>query len=140
MFGLHITKGYLRELACSATSDFLENQTPLTEAVVKVASACGKDLTAEHVRRICEMTYHDAYERMHKETATADRYISFDPPDPNTAIGMLRARRVESPEKVASFSGNGVGQMTKFASAGGRAKFEPANAFDALVGSVAAPG
>ena len=59
MFGLHITKGYLRELACSAASDFLENQTPLTEAVVKVASACGKDLTAEHVRRISEMTYHD---------------------------------------------------------------------------------
>jgi len=136
MFGLSITKDYLRELACCAASDFLENQTPLTEAVVKVAAACEKDLTAEHVRRICEMTYHDTYERMHKEASTADRYISFDPPDPNTAIGMLRARKVESPEKVASVPlGQGL-TMDKLASNSGRAKFQPANAFDEMMRSV----
>jgi len=139
MFGLSITKDYLRELACCAASDFLENKTPLTEAVVKVASGCQKDLTAEHVRRICEMTYHDTYERMHKEASSADRYISFDPPDPNTAIGMLRARRVESPEKVAEAPPSLGFTMDKLASNSGRAKFQPANAFDALMGSVPVP-
>jgi hypothetical protein len=136
MFGLSITKSYLRELASCATSDFLNNRTPLTEAVVKVAAACEKDLTAEHVRRICEMTYHDTYERMHKEAAAADRYISFDPPDPTTAIGMLRARRVESPEKVAEApTGQGF-TMDKVASNFGRTKFRPANAFDELMQTV----
>lgn len=133
MFGLSITKEYLSDLACAAASDFLENQTPLTEAVVKVASACEKDLTAEHVRRICEMTYHDVYERMHKMASAADRYISFDPPNANTAIGMLRARRVEAPEKVASASIGGGMMFEKSASARRRPKFEPINAFSELM-------
>jgi len=139
MFGLSITKSYLRELACCAASDFLENQTPLTEAVVKVAAACEKDLTAEHVRRICEMTYHDTYERMHKEASAADRYISFDPPDPNTAIGMLRARKVGSPEKVASVPLSRGFTMDKIASNSRREKFQPANAFTELVGTAPTP-
>lgn len=133
MFGISITKDYLRELASCATDDFIHSQTPLTEAVVKVAGTCGKDLTAEHVRRICEMTYHDAYERMHKMASSADRYVSFDPPDPNTAIGMLRARRVESPEKVANANVFGAGSMDKLASSAPRPKFQPANAFSELM-------
>ncbi len=133
MFGLSISKSYLSDLATCAASDFLENRTPLTEAVVKVAGACEKDLTAEHVRRICEMTYHDVYERMHKLASSGDRYISFDPPDANTAIGMLRARRVESPEKVASFISTGGTSMEKAANSPRRTKFKPANAFDELM-------
>jgi len=132
MFGLSITKDYLRELASCAATDFLETKTPLTEAVVKVASRCEKDLTSEHVRRICEMTYHDAYERMHKSASAADRYISFDPPDAPTAIGMLRAKKVESMHKAANFVGAGP-MIDKTANAPRRAKFQAANAFDALM-------
>jgi hypothetical protein len=47
---------------------------------------------------------------------------------------MLRAKRVESPEKVASASIPGGGIMSdKIASAPRRVKFQPANAFDELI-------
>jgi hypothetical protein len=133
MFGGSITKEYLQQMAQAATTDFLSNGTPLTEAVVKQASACGANLTAEHVRRICEMTYHDAYERMHKQASSADRYIVFDPPDAAIAAEVLQAEKVAAaPKRTSSFAG---GIMTeKHASAEVRApKFRPANAFDQLV-------
>jgi hypothetical protein len=107
MFGQPpVTKEYLQGLAQSATTDFLSNGTPLTEAVVKQASACGANLTSEHVRRICEMTYHDTYERMHKQASSADRYIVFDPPDANVAAEVLQAVKVASaPQRTPTYAG-----------------------------------
>jgi hypothetical protein len=130
-----VTKEYLQGLAQAATTDFLSNGTPLTEAVVKQASACGADLTAEHVRRICEMTYHDTYERMHKQASSADRYIVFDPPDAQVAAEILNSEKVASaPKSTHSFRG---GVMTEKTASAGEArrgvKFQPANAFDQVV-------
>tara|TARA_Y100000034_G_scaffold135865_1_gene209495 strand:+ start:1423 stop:2271 length:849 start_codon:yes stop_codon:yes gene_type:complete len=117
-----------------ASSDYIDNGTDLTDAVVKAASASGEGLTSEHVRRVCEMTYHNTYERLHRSATSADRYVSFDPPDPIKAAEALRA------EKVASFNSEGTmsfdrfyEEMEKEASAPSLAKFTPTNAFSALV-------
>jgi hypothetical protein len=146
MFGQPpVTKEYLQGLAQSATTDFLSNGTPLTEAVVKQASACGANLTSEHVRRICEMTYHDTYERMHKQASSADRYIVFDPPDADVAAEVLRTKKVASaPLRTSTSAGEYMseknasmqhrGTESKLAAAPGhRLKFQPANAFDQVV-------
>lgn len=134
MFGPTITKDYLKGLARSASSDFLANGTPLTEAVVKQASACGAHLTSEHVRRICEMTYHDTYERMHKQACGADQYIVFDPPDAQIAAEILQSEKVASAQRATTFpSGGLMTEKTASAPEVRRFKFKPANAFDELM-------
>jgi hypothetical protein len=128
--GPSITRDFLQGLARSATTDFLANGTPLTEAVVKQASSVGT-LTAEHVRRICEMTYHDTYERMHKQASSADRYVVFDPPDPLLAAEMLNAEKVATARpRKSSLSGS---LMTEKTAGARRPKFQAANAFDELM-------
>lgn len=84
------TQGQLAQAARAATNDYIQNGTDLTEAVVKAASAM-QPLTSEHVRRICEMTYHDAYERMFAEKTGMHQYVTFDPPDAILAAEMLDA-------------------------------------------------
>lgn len=135
MFGSPVTKEYLQGLAQAATVDFLSHGTPLTEAVIKQASACGANLTAEHVRRICEMTYHDTYERMHRQEGTsADRYIVFDPPDAEVAAEVLRAEKVASaPKRTSSFAGGLMTEKTASAEVARAPKFKPANAFDQII-------
>jgi hypothetical protein len=132
-----ITREYLQDLARSAASDFLTNGTPLTDAVVKQASACGVTLTAEHVRRICEMTYHDTYERMHKQASGADRYIVFDPPDAVKASKVLRAEKVASVQTRTTPTTGGL-MTEKSASAPARHRFQPANAFDQVLKTASA--
>jgi len=140
MFGPRITRDTLRDMAQVAVSDHLSNGTSLTEAVVKAASAAPHDLTSEHVRRICEMTYHDAYERMHKAASGADRYISFDPPDALTAAQMLRATKVASiSEKRGSMSEEDESLMTTKVASYTKPKFQPANAFTELMKQAEAP-
>lgn len=113
--GPYITRDFLQGLARNATTDFLANGTPLTEAVVKQASTAGSTLTAEHVRRICEMTYHDTYERMHKQADAADRYVAFDPPDPCLAAELLNAEKVASARRRnPSLSGSLMTEKTAF--------------------------
>ena len=84
------TQQELVQAARAATTDYMQNGTDLTEAVVKAASAI-QPLTSEHVRRICEMTYHDAYERAFAEKTGMLQYVSFDPPDAIRAAEMLDA-------------------------------------------------
>lgn len=84
------TQQELVQAARAATSDYITNGTDLTEAVVKAASAI-TPLTSEHVRRICEMTYHDAYERLFAEKTGSHQYVSFDPPDAIRASELLDA-------------------------------------------------
>ena len=92
--------------ARTATTDYIQNGTDLTEAVVKAASAL-QPITSEHVRRICEMTYHDAYERMFAEKTGMYQYVSFDPPDAIRAAEMLDALQLglnqQHPFSVYSF-------------------------------------
>ena len=128
-----ITSDTLRAIAREATSEFVSEGTRLTDAVVKAASLSALPLTAEHVRRVCEMTYHDAYERLYKEAGAKDRYVSFDPPDAGEAASRLRSKKVASAltRRTAVTHGHAV---EKTASAS-RRKFQPMNAFDALVGS-----
>jgi hypothetical protein len=96
MFNSPISKSQeeLVHAARTATTDYIQNGTDLTEAVVKAASAI-QPLTQEHVRRICEMTYHDAYERLFAEKTGMYQYVTFDPPDAIKASEMLDAIQME---------------------------------------------
>jgi len=50
----------------------------LTDSVVASARPY-MPMTHEHVKRICEFTYHDAFERIFNERRGIERNISFDP-------------------------------------------------------------
>ena len=65
---LPITAADLKAISREAASDYLSEGTDPTDAVVKAASLFGRDLTNEHVRRVCEMTYHDIFERQFRVT------------------------------------------------------------------------
>lgn len=84
------TQAQLVQAARAAATDYIQNGTDLTDAVVKVASDM-QPITSEHVRRICEMTYHDAYERLFAEKTGMYQYVSFDPPNAILAAEMLDA-------------------------------------------------
>lgn len=110
MFDSPISKSQMELVtaARAATTDYIQNGTDLTEAVVKAASAL-QPITSEHVRRICEMTYHDAYERMFAEKTGMYQYVSFDPPDAIRAAEMLDALQLgldqqHNFDKLASMS------------------------------------
>ena len=108
----HKTSAELVSIARDATSDYITNGTPLTEAVVKAASA-SHPLTSEHVRRICEMTYHDAYERLFAEKTGAHQYVSFDPPDAIKAAEMLDARQISGDPMNKTASAPAVARLVK---------------------------
>lgn len=126
-------------IARQAAGDYVTNGANLTTAVVKYASASRLPLTEEHVRRICEMTYHDAYERaFHQKRGSMDRYISFDPPDAVQCAKELKAMAVEkrasAPQSTKQAS---PVEFLKAASAisgiPAREKYQPVNAYLATV-------
>ena len=133
-FTRSITDQDLREAAKTASSSYLQNGTDLTDAVVKAASGIPSTLTDEHVKRLCEMTYHETYERMFRNETGSDRLVSFDPPNAKEASARLRS------EKVASVtvrlrdaaSAPHVGEKTASAVASIRLPrpFTPINVFD----------
>ena len=82
-------------MASAATTMYLREGTPLTEAVTKIAGAHHRPLTVEHARRICEMTYHDAYERVFRDPSQSS-VVSFDPPDAEKVGSDIRAAQVQS--------------------------------------------
>ena len=124
----------LRTIAREATSDHIQHGTPLTDAVVKAASMFGHPLTSEHVRRVCEMSYHDTFERRFRELGGgADRYVSFDPPDAVEAAGRLRAEKVASTRTTKETPRMAVPAALEKAASAPRGKFQPVNAFDELV-------
>jgi hypothetical protein len=133
MFSAPITRDTLQGLARAAAAEFLTNRTPLTDAVVKQASAYGADLTSEHVRRICEMTYHDVYERLHRQGSGADRYVSFDPPNAEKAASRLNAQKVASAVRGTVSSSGGLMTEKSASAPQGRVRFQPANAFTELM-------
>ena len=133
-----ISTDELRNLAASAVGKYLDGEGSLTDMVVKVAS--GKSLTAEQVKRVCEMVYHDAYEKHFKSASSPDKYVSFDPPESALAIQRLRATQVTSKTASSPTPFSRHSQMDKIASAPMHAgKYQPLNAFDGLVKNAKAP-
>jgi hypothetical protein len=126
-------------IARQAAGDFLAAGTNLTSAVVKQASASRLPLTEEHVRRICEMTYHEAFERsFHQKRGSMDRYISFDPPDAVQCAKELNAMAVE--KKASAPEGRRMLQPVEFLKAASavagtpaREKYQPVNPYLATV-------
>lgn len=134
-----ISPDMLMSIARQAAGEFLARGTDLTTAVVKEASASRLPLTDEHVRRICEMTYHEAFERsFHQKRGSLDRYISFDPPDAIQCAKELKAMTVEK-KASAPMQGRTLAptEFLKAASALAgtppREKYQPVNAFLATV-------
>ena len=127
----------LREAAKHASSSYLQDGTDLTDAVVKAASGIPSTLTDEHVKRLCEMTYHETYERMFRNENGSDRLVTFDPPNAKEASARLRAEKVASAvTRLRTTSTSG--EVEKSASA--RIKlprvFTPTNVFDEKTASV----
>lgn len=133
----------LKAIARQAASDHLSNGTDLTDSVVKAASLFDRPLTTEHVRRVCEMAYHDAFEkRFHEKRGSMDRYVSFDPPDAVAASSRLRAEKVASARTTKEASAMTISPvMDKVASVSStRRRQNPSvNAFDELVKGAEAP-
>jgi hypothetical protein len=127
----------LKAIAREATSDHMSNGTDLTDAVVKAASLFDHPLTAEHVRRVCEMTYHNTFERrFHEKAGSADRMVSFDPPDAVAASSRLRAEKVasvRSTKEAAAVVGSPIMDKVASVSATGRRRHRPINAFDQVI-------
>jgi hypothetical protein len=111
MPNLHrISESDLRSMARDATSMHLQGGTPLNDAVVKVASDFPHPLTSEHVRRVCEMTYHDTFERSFRQGGSSGRVVNFDPPDAEKVASAIRAQKIRSyQDKLASANAEGAG-------------------------------
>ena len=129
-----VTEGALREMAREASSMHLNQGTDLTEAVVKVASAYDQPLTSEHVRRVCEMTYHDVFERSFRGSNGPDRVVSFDPPEATKVAAAVRARQISSfRDKVAAAPQGEVQETEKAAAAPVWMPERPQNAFSSMM-------
>jgi len=121
-------------MAREASSMHMDQGMELTSAVVKVASSFESPLTSEHVRRVCEMTYHDVFERSFRDSQGANRVVSFDPPEADKVAVAVRAEQVRSfQDKVAAASSPSE-ETEKMASTATWRPEPPPNAFSASVG------
>ena len=127
-----VTPDDLRSLAREAASEHMSLGTNLTDAVVKAASMYDAPLTSEHVRRVCEMTYHDVFERKFREAGGTDRYISFDPPDAAEASSRLRSEKVASVQVQERNRPMTNSLIEKVAHVAGVARRTRVNAFDEI--------
>jgi len=133
-----LTAEDLRAIARQAVSDFMRDRTDLTSTVTKAASASGEDLTADHCRRICEMAYHDAFERLWRAGAgSEDRFVSFDPPEAEQVARNLRATKVAGAANQTQREVNAMSPGHQKAASAPPARYEPAlvmrKAFDSAV-------
>jgi len=139
-FTRSITDQDLREAAKSASSAYLQGGSDLTDAVVKAASGIPSTLTDEHVKRLCEMTYHETYERMFRNETGSDRLVSFDPPNAKEASARLRVEKVASASARLRAAGS-TREVDKTASAVAAIRlprqFAPTNMFDEKTASLA---
>lgn len=101
----------LRRMAKKATSLHLSEGLTLGDAVVKVASGFGQPLTTEHVRRVCEMSYHDTFERSFKQASGGARVVSFDPADAEKVAEAVQAKFIESHQDKLGSAGRSEGLM-----------------------------
>lgn len=131
-----ISRSELQMMAREATAEYFATGTPLTDAVVKAASLFGKPLTDEHVRRVCEMTYHDAFERHFGDVQGHDRYVSFSPPDAVEASRRLEAHKAASysPRRRAGMLAADAQEKVASSETIRVRRYSPANAFEEMLG------
>jgi hypothetical protein len=136
-----VTHDELRGMAKQATSMYMDGGTALEDAVIKVASSFEHPLTSEHIRRVCEMTYHDAFERGFSKMAGQDRVVNFDPPNAEKVAAAVQAQQIESfQDKVAAARAPVQdGAQEKTASVAVTIS-EPDNAFLTAMGKYASTG
>lgn len=134
----------LLSMARQASAEYRSEGGSLTDAVVKAASAFPVPLTSEHVKRVCEMTYHDVFENQFRGAGGSDRLVSFDPPDAAAAADRIRAEKVASAHyraremmQVQMYNGQ-VATVDKTASAEPEVatRYQPRNFFDESYGGV----
>lgn len=84
----------LIKLGRQAAELFLKEETPLDDAVVKVASAAGNELTAEQVKRVCESANHAVNASLLKSADDqSDRYVEFALADPQIVTEKIAELR-----------------------------------------------
>lgn len=86
------TEETLQGWAAAAAELHLTQNLPLTEAVTQVLRPHARTITAEHARRVCEKTYHVAFDRMYRGMSSSpDRFVHFDggPPDAGVVTQTL---------------------------------------------------
>lgn len=118
----------LRGMAREATTLHLNQGIPLGDAVVKVASSFDRPLTSEHVRRVCEMSYHDTFERSFKG-AGPSRVVSFDPADAEKVAQAVQAKFIESHKDKLASAAEAPGQEEEKVASAGFTPPAPKNAF-----------
>ena len=136
-----ITDSQLDRVASRATQLFRTGKVAsATDAVVKAASEARAPYTAEHVRRVCEKTYREIFAQEHQsKEGSADRPISFDPPDATIAAQRLMASKVASARTFLSSAMSGAGAEAEKVASAGPAPYQPTNVFDLVTKSAAAP-
>jgi hypothetical protein len=90
----------LEDLAKRASSMFLTQDTPLTEAVVKIAQEC-RGISSEQVKRVVEMANQNTFQQLFEKNA-GDRNVHFDIADPNDVLRILNTGASAPVVKVAS--------------------------------------
>jgi len=121
-------------MAREAARTHVDEGLDLDSAVVKAASAFEHPLTHEHLRRVCEMTYHDTFERLWKQASGSTRMVSFDPASAEKVVAMMHAEKVASAQVAHGSTGEGE-SFEKVASAVLEIPEppRPANAFSSLM-------
>ena len=122
-----VSPSTLTAVAKQAAGEYFSEGTDPSSAVVKAAALLDVSLTDEHVRRICEMTNHEIFERTFREKAgSMDRYVTYTPPDPVFCAEQLHAEKIHKPPP----SPMGVkvsGMETLKAASAPRQKYVPVN-------------
>ena len=95
-----LSSSQLEDMAKRASSMFLLQDTPLTDAVVKVASDC-RGISSEQVKRVVEMTNQSTFQNLFEKTA-GERNVHFDIADPNEVLRQLNSGASAPVVKVAS--------------------------------------
>jgi len=90
----------LEGMAKRASNMYLSYDTPLNEAVVKVAQEC-HGISPEQVKRIVEMSNTTTYQRLFEKGAS-DRNVQFDIADPSEVLRRLNTGASAPIVKVAS--------------------------------------
>lgn len=92
-----ISDSDIRGIAAAALRINQSKELGLTMSVVEaVKEAAIAGFTHEHARRVCEEAYRQRYESAHLGATGSDRYISFDPPIPDTVVSSLFDQRKEA--------------------------------------------
>ena len=86
------------KLAKHVVNDFIDNETPLGEGVLKVAAEM--DLSPEHIRNLVQLSNKMAHLRLFEKKAD-DKIVEFEPADPKAVLRMAFEKMSTENEKTA---------------------------------------